>query len=275
MADVEDTTTNASDEADVETAIEDIDIDVDELADEDESTEDQSEDERTESEDTKEEEAEEDVEDKSEDDSSDDTQEDSNEEDSNDEEDSEELSPSERKRLNDEYAKRRIAEKELKEERQRREQENLERYLEEAGDDEDERARRELQVEARLISQERSELLQERLVIGMEKAVADIDLFRTGSDEAKQALVQAVEDFERMYVQKDEKGNPTKVNGDVYQYLNDKAESIRKLMGTGARQEAKAKTIAKAKTETLPTRAPKESKKDDYLDAFLEEANRY
>lgn len=110
---------------------------------------------------------------------------------------------------------------------------------------------------------------------GIEKAVATIDLFQSGSPEIKQELAASLDDFERMYVQRDSNGDPVSVNGDVYQYLQQKADSIRRLTGVGARNEVKAKNNAKTRTDTIPSRTPKEPKKDDMLDGFDEEASRY
>ena len=170
---------------------------------------------------------------------------------------------------------RRKAEQTLKEEREAREKQDLERYLADAEDDADDFARREQAVGRYLLQKERAALNEERLQIGLDKAVADIDLFKTGSPEVKEALAVAVDDFERMFVRKDDNGNLLEVNGDIYKFLNDKAESIRKLTEVGKRQQAKSKENARARTETVPTKPPKEAKKDPYLDAFQEEANHW
>jgi hypothetical protein len=78
-----------------------------------------------------------------------------------------------------------------------------------------------------------------------------------------------------MYVQYDANGDPVNVKGDVYQYLQTEADSIQRLLNTGARTQTKAKAKAKDRTETLPTRAPKEPKVDPDLAAFDEEVSKW
>lgn len=184
-------------------------------------------------------------------------------------------SDEERKRLNDEAAKRRIAEKQLKEEREAREKADIQRFLSEAEDDREELARREVEVEKFLLQKEKTSLNEERLRVSLDRAAADIDLFRTGSDEVKEELAKSLDDFERMYVTRDDKGNVLEVRGDVYQFLTDKAESIHRLTGIGARQESQNKKKTRARTDTLPSKKPKESKEDPMLKAFYDAANEY
>lgn len=181
----------------------------------------------------------------------------------------------ERKRQNDEYAKRRIAEKQLREERAQREQENLQRYLDEAGDDEFERERRTLEVEKHLIAKERTDLMTQSIEIGLDKAVASIDLFQKGTPEQLNALDKAYQNYLQMHVRYDQAGNVLAVDKDVTTYLTEEAESIRQLSGVGARQQERDKKIVRSRTDTLPVRKAKEAKTDPYLDAFLEEAKRY
>jgi hypothetical protein len=179
-----------------------------------------------------------------------------------------------RKQYNDEMAKRRIAEKQLHEERQAREQENLKRYLDEAGDDEMELEKRQLEVERHLVQREKASVTQDKLLVGIDKAVAGIDLFRTGTPEIKEELAKSLDDFEAMYVKKDKDGNYLEVNADVYQFLQTKADSIRRLTGIGAREQTKQKAKEKSRTVARPTRTPKEPKQDDDMAAFDEMAAR-
>lgn len=179
-----------------------------------------------------------------------------------------EVSEAERKRLNDEYAKRRIAEKQLAAERQQREAENLQRYLDEAGDDEFERERRELEVNKFQISKERSDLNTQRIEVGLDKAVAEIDLFRNGTDEQIQELDNAYQDYLKLHVRYDQQGNVLSVDKDITEHLKARAETILKLSGVGARQEAKDRKLTKARTDTLPTRPPKEAKVDSDVADF-------
>lgn len=247
QSDVTETSPNEETQVDPEQALNDIEIDIDDLDDDDESDETEEDEAVTESD---EEVAEE---------STDDAEEESNEEDK--------TSAEDRKRQNDEYAKQRIADREAREAEKQRQQEE---YLQSAEDD-TQLALRQLQIDAynNKVTQNLSKLDSQ-----MDRAVADIDLFRTGSNAVKEELAQSLEIFERLHVQRDQNGDPVNVKGDLYQYLQEKAESIRRLTGDGARQEVKDKQLTKAKTDTLPTRTPKEPKKDPYLAAFEEEAAR-
>lgn len=271
LADQSDADTGLSDELETSNAdevvdIEDIEIDIDALEDDDASD--------TETEEEAATEPEEDVEDDSADDESKETEESQDDTETEDKPEEEApLSKAEQKRLNDEYARRRIAEKQLREERESRERDDLRRYLDEASDDQEELARREIQVEKYNLDKEKAQIATEKLEVGLDRAIAEIDLFRTGSDQVKEELANSLDDFERMYVRRDQNGNVVQVGADIHQYLQNKSESIRRLTGLGAQQEAKAKKVAKSRTDTPPTRTPKEPKVDPYLDAFLEEAN--
>jgi hypothetical protein len=172
------------------------------------------------------------------------------------------------KKHNAEMAAKRIAEKQAREAAKLEQQQ---KYLEEAEDNRD-LALRQLQVDA---YNNRVERVSNNLTNGIEKAVATIDLFQTGSPEVKEALANSLEKFERMYVTYDSNGDPTDVKGDVYEYLQTEADSIQKILNTGARNQVKAKEKAKARTETLPTRAPKEPKVDPDLAAFDEEVAKW
>lgn len=179
------------------------------------------------------------------------------------------------KRYNDEMAKRRIAERQLQQERERREQENLERYLKEAEDDDVEYARRQQEIAQHQIMKERIALTSEKLQVGIDKALANIDLFKSGTPEQKEELAKRLDTFEALYVQKDQNGNFLSVNADVYQYLQNEADSIKKLSGIGARQQVKNKANEKARTLTRPVKTPKPVKADPELEGFDEEANRW
>lgn len=185
----------------------------------------------------------------------------------------------EKKRHNDEMAKARIAEAKAKraaeEARKAAEDATIERYLADAGDDADERQRRENNVEQYRIREEKISLNQERLETGIEKAIAKIPLFQTGSPEVQEELARSLDDFERMYVRKDANGRPLEVHHNVFEYLQAKADSIERLTGLGARQQVTSKTKQKTRVDTPPVRAPKKAKADPGLDAFDEEANRW
>lgn len=173
-------------------------------------------------------------------------------------------SPEEIKKHNAEMAARRIAEKQAREQQRLDQQQQ---YLEQAEDARD-LALRQLQIDAYNNKVDRN---RNTLENGIEKAVNSIDLFHEGSDEAKAELARRLEDFEARHVVYDDNGDPITVTGDVYEYLQKEADSIKRLVGVGARNQSKAKSKAKARTETLPSRAPKEPKVDPDLAAFDEE----
>ena len=179
---------------------------------------------------------------------------------------------------NDEAAKLRIEQRKAREEadrlRQQREDESIERFLEEAGDDELERQRRENAVKEFRIQEREINLNRQSLQVGIERAVASIDLFRTGTDLQKAALADALDDFEALHIQKDKQGRPVAVNGDVVAFLQRKAESIKKLAGEGVKRQEKQKSKQKTRTMVTPRRAPVKAKADPMLEGFDEEAGR-
>jgi hypothetical protein len=177
------------------------------------------------------------------------------------------ISEDEQRRRNDEFAQKRIADREAREKAKLDEQD---KYLAEAEDNRD-LALRQLQIDA---YNNKIEGNSNKLQNGIDKAVVGIELFRSGSLEAKEELANSLDDFERMYVTRDRNGDPIEVKGDVYQYLQAKADSIRRLTGVGARQQSKDKTKTSARTVTTPSRTPKEGKKDPDVEAFDEEAER-
>lgn len=180
------------------------------------------------------------------------------------EEDTKSDTKSDTKKHNAEMAQRRIAERrkreQLKAEQQRR-------YLQDAEDDKD-LALRQLQIDAYNNNIEKN---VNRLENDLEKAASTIELFRTGSPEVKEELLRRADDFERNHVRFDDNGDPVNVDGSLYQYLKTEADSIQRILNSGARQQTKAKRIVKSRAETLPTRAPKEPKEDPDIAAFNKE----
>lgn len=224
-------------------------------------------------------------------DSEDDQSEDENDQDSEDSDDSEDAESTtdieaERKRHNDEMARARIAERKAREEadavRKQAQEATIQQYLDEAGDDEAEQARRQNAVEQFRIQEERIELNTERLQGGLQRALSTVDLFRTGSKAAKEELAASLDEFERQFIETDKHGRPLRIKSDpetgkqadVVAYLQRKAERIKQLQGEGAQQQVKSKKKEATRTLTPPTRAPKKSKVDADLDAFDEEARR-
>lgn len=258
---IDEVDTSTNEEAqDTDVDLEDIEVSESEITDEtDESTDSESEDKDTEP--AEEEESEEDV----------------AEETSEDEKAEEDTtSVDDVKKHNSEMAQKRIADKQA---REAAKIESQQAYLDEAEDNRD-LALRQLQVDA---YNNRVERNTNSLTNGIDKAYASIDLLRDGSPEIKEELASSLDDFERMYVIYDQNNDPVDIKvdpvtgqkADVYQYLQRKADSIRKIAGTGARQEIANKDKTKARTDTVPTRKPKEAPKDADLEAFDEEANKY
>ncbi len=251
----EPSTNEVSQDTDAESSLESIEVTLDDETEETEDSESESQDtEPAESE----EESEEDVELEAED------------AESSDEESAKDSTPSkeDRSKHNAEMAQRRIAEREA---RELAKQQQQDKYIEEAEDNRD-LALRQLQIDA---YNNRVEKHRNSLDNGIEKAIANIDLFRTGTPEVKEALASSLEKFERMHVKYDTNGDPMNVTGNVYEYLLKEADSIRTLLNIGARGQSKAKDKAKARTDTLPTRAPKEPKVDPDIAAFDEEASKW
>lgn len=236
-----DTSTNEDAPAtDDDTSLEDMEVSDDEIDDDTEETE-ESDDDSPASDDSEE------------------TEEESKEDESTDEPEVDE--DAERKRRNAEYAQQRIAERQARE--QAKQQAQME-YLK-AAEDEKDLALRQLQVQA---YNQRVEFNTNKLETGLDKAVAAIPELRDGSQEVREFLLDAVDEFERLYVVRDQDGEPLEVNGDITEYLTKKADSARRLAGVGARTQTKAKANAKSRTMTPPSKAPKEAKVDSDLEDF-------
>jgi len=262
------------------TDLEDMDISFDDVADDEteESDDSESEIEDTEPAESEEESAEDAEESKETEDSED-----------NSDKESDERKPSDEdiKRHNQEMAAKRIAEKQSREAAKRMQHAE---YLQGAQDAYDraidaglseqqaqmevkrEMAVRQLQVDAynNLVEKNVNKLEND-----MQKAVSSIELFQKGSPEVKEELLRRADDFEQKYVVYDKNGDPTDVNGSLYEYLQNEADSIQRILNTGARNQSKAKDRAKSRTETLPSRAPKEPKVDPDLVAFDEEVAKW
>lgn len=183
------------------------------------------------------------------------------------------------KSRNDENAQRRIAEREARDRenavQRAREDERIKQYLKEAESDEAELKVRQAEVDRHLLVRERAAMNAERLEVAVDKAVGTIDLFKTADPEIKRSLGEAIDEFIASNVTVDEYGNAVEVRGDLYQHLLKKSDEIRRLTSLGARQRQTAKAKTKARTQTVPSKAPKEAKKDEGLDAFDEEAGRW
>jgi hypothetical protein len=146
-------------------------------------------------------------------------------------------------------------------------------YLADA-DPEDPRdiAVRQLQIDA---YNNKVEANTNKLTNGYERAVKDFPILTDSSPEVQREVSQAIDAFQAMHVTIDKFGNPTGVRGDLYAYLQAKADSITALTGRGARQQSQNKTKERSKVMSPPSRPPREAKKDADLDAFDEEAGRW
>lgn len=256
-----------------ETSLEEMETSFDDLEDDDtEETEEQSEEskEEAESEESAEGETQEEGSEEEQGESDEETEAQANEEseDDTEEEKQTDKSAEEQKRLNDEAAKRRIAERA---EREKLRQAAQAKYLEDAEDDKD-LALKQLQIDAYNNKVERN---SDKLKTGIDRALADIDLFRDGSPEVKDYLISKVDEFERQFVTYSSTGDPVDVRADVYEYLQREADTVRRLTDVGARRNATDRQKTKAKTIPRPSKTPKEPKVDPDLAAFDEEVAKY
>lgn len=185
----------------------------------------------------------------------------------------------ERKAHNDEMAKARIGQRKAEQEaetvRKQAEDANIERYLQEAEHDDDLLKQRQLDVREFHLKEQAITLNTQTLRTQVDQAFNSIDLFKTGTPAVQERLLRALDQFEATSVVKDERGRPVEVKGDVYQYLQAEADSIRELLGDGARQQVKQKTQQKQRTMQTPVKTPIKPKVDDDMAAFDAVANGY
>lgn len=173
-----------------------------------------------------------------------------------------------RKAFNKEMAERRI---QAKQQRDQTLQQQQEEYLTKAEDNRD-LALRQLQIDA---YNNKVDSNTNKLTNGYERAVKDFDILANQSPEIKAEIDQAIDAFQAMYVTLDNYGNPTEVRGDIYAFLQSKADSIQQLTRMGARKQETAKGKEKSKTLAMPTRAPQKPKIDPDLAAFDEEVAKW
>lgn len=174
-------------------------------------------------------------------------------------------------KTNSDYAQERIARREAK---RLADEEAQAVYLREVQGDDEETERRQKVVDDYNLAEERQTILEdrialneERLEVGLQK-VSSIDLMKSGDPVVKEELLAELDEFEKHYVVRDERGRILEVKGDVFAHLQKKADSIRRIQGVG---ESKAKndvTRQKAGTTLTPSRTPKEPSKDSDIDDF-------
>lgn len=258
MADEESTApvTNVTDTStdEAESSLEDIEVELDDIKSEDESEETEASETKAESE---EDETTEDVE---------------AEEQSEDTQKTEEVKTSDedkQKQHNKEMAEKRIQEKQ---DRDKAIKDQQDQYLE-GVEDPIELATRQNQVALYNLQVETN---TNKLTNGYERALKDDKTGILTSDDPviKARIDRAIDAFQAQNVVLDAYGNPTKVSGDLYKYLQEEADSIDRLTQIGKRTQEKDKGKEKSKTFTPPSRTPKEAKVDPDLDAFDEEAKK-
>lgn len=172
------------------------------------------------------------------------------------------------KSANNEAAQARIRAREARVARVKQDQSA---YVEEARANNDplEIAVRELQVTSYNNTVDATE---NKLTNGYNKALADFPVLSTKDPVIQAEIDGAIDAFQAQYVKIDAYGNAVAINGDLYATLQAKAESIEKLTGIRATNQAKSKGKEKSKTLVTPQRQPKSPKKDPDLDAFDQEA---
>lgn len=202
-----------------------------------------------------------------------DSEQEADEADKSDEETEEEAEPElsdedKQKQHNKEMFEKRVQEKQAREATVKKQQEE---YVLE-GEDPRDTAVRQLQVDA---YNNKVEGNTNKLTNGYQQALKDFDILSDKTPEIQAELNAALDAFQAMYVTIDDYGNPYDVRGDIYQYLQTKADSIKQLTGIGARQQVASKTKEKSKVIATPSRSPKEPKVDPDLAAFDEEADKW
>jgi hypothetical protein len=174
----------------------------------------------------------------------------------------------ERKAHNREMAEKRLEAKAARESSLRDSQ--LE-FINEAATEE-ELAVRELQVEAYNNKVDRN---TNKLTTDYERALKDFDVLRDPNPAIQAEVDAAIDAYQATAVRIDSFGNPIDVKGSLYDFLQTKADSIKRLTGLGAQEQIKSKAKERTKVTAVPSRAPKAAKADADIDAFDEEASRY
>lgn len=214
--------------------------------------------------------------------------EESNDEEEADSSDDTEAQAVERQRQNDEAAQRRIADRQAKTQaRQKAEQDSLEQAYSDSYDQainagfDDQQARiqaaQALTLQQLQVDSYNNRVMQvtNRVTADLNQAVSAIPEFKSDNPVIREAMLRAVDNFEGQYVQKDQNGDAVQVTGDLLVYLQNEAETIRRLTGLGAEQQVKAKNTQKKRTLTPGSRTPTKPKVDPDLAAFDEEYNRW
>lgn len=257
------------DEVDDDTSLEDMEISFKDVSDDEAETFEEEESEEATKEESDEDDAETETEEVESEESKEESEESKDESEESEEADETQLSDEEKqKQHNREMAEKRIQEKRQREAEIKRQQDQ---YVSES-EDETQLAVRQLQIEAYNTKVTTNE---SKLKTSYEKAMVDFPVLADRSVEIQAELDQALDTFQGLYVTIDAWGNPAEVRGDLYSFLQAKAESIQRLTKIGAKKESNAKSKGKANALTPPSRMPKSPKADEAMDAFDEEASRW
>ena len=206
-------------------------------------------------------ETEEESEDVSEETSEDETETEETEE-TEEQEESTDIESTDPKELARQAFQRRQEERKARESRAKAEQD---KYIAEAEDEKDE-ALRLLQVEA---YNNRVDRVTNQLTSGFDRAISKLDVFQNPTPAIQSMLNDAIDEFEARHVSIDVNGNPVSVNGDIEQFLSKKADIIRELTQTGARQEKVASAKSSAAVIPPPASTPKAPKKDPVMEGLM------
>lgn len=104
------------------------------------------------------------------------------------------------------------------------------------------------------------------------KALNDFPVLNSEDPAIRAEVDAAIDAFQSQYVTIDRFDNPYEIRGDLYQYLQAKADSISRLTGIREQKQEQAKAKQKSKSLTPPSRTVREPKVDPELAAFDEEA---
>lgn len=179
-----------------------------------------------------------------------------------------------RKAENKSRAEQRIQEKQARESQKQQQDQFLKKeQTEYVADTQDpiEIAVRQLQVDA---YNNKTNANTDKLTNDYERALKDFPVLNDQSPAIQKEISDAVDAFSARFTTFDQYGKPVDVRGDLYTYLQSKADSIEKLTGLGATKQTKDKVREQSKTLQTPVRSPKQPKADAMIDAFDEEASK-
>jgi hypothetical protein len=169
---------------------------------------------------------------------------------------------------NTEAAQRRMADREQKRVETKKAEQQA--YLDEATNAEDLRIRRN-EVDT---YNNRVMLVENTLHSNINNLVASpglTELFHHKDPDIREEMLEAVADYDRLYVKRDKNGDPLEDTGDMQQFLQKRATRIQRLTGIGAKRQQQDKSNQRKRVTTVPKRSPAKTKSDPMLDGFDEE----